>query len=641
MRLQLINCGALGGWLTREGYEITNNRPDYTFEVIQTELSCMAIAADNITLENILIDQLRQLGEKTFLLDKSGVLSDVRLTLKVPSDTKTDYERGLFRTICMFMKSKPKVKWYNKLLPLLFLGLFTSPLAAQDGMTFIQLWTSSGPVYAADFANNAMRVICVAATCTGGGGGGGTSSTFGAAFPATGTAAGFIGSTGNMTGGTLDAGGRLTVTGAGGTFPVTGTFFQATQPVSGTFFQATQPVSIAANVPVTQVTSPWVVSGTVAVSTNFLTDAQLRASAVPVSGTFFQATQPISAVSLPLPTGASTSALQLAANHLVAQGTAAAVTAGWPVTPGSTAISTASWTSATAVDTRLTITVPSGGQVGCIVDVVGAISAGTINFEVSNDAGANFYLTYATVGYSVGPSPTSSSNSALALGDHVIHRPTIGDRFSLRLNPVITGAGTANIRCNVSAFPFAEAVAVTQVVPGNGGTSLGKAEDQTAASGDTGVSTLYERIDPTTTEQTAGTGRYGRPGVDSFGGSYEGRHPNSWSCFVQAATVMTQCQAAAPAGLRNYVTSFYADNQVASVQTVDVVFGTGANCATVPTALTHKFQMGTLATTTSPDHVTWNSSENNPLVPTAANAICCRPSAATAFGCTITGYTAR
>ena len=37
-----------------------------------------------------------------------------------------------------------------------------------------------------------------------------------------------------------------------------------------------------------------------------LTDTQLRASAVPVSGTFFQSTQPVSAVSLPLPTGAAT-----------------------------------------------------------------------------------------------------------------------------------------------------------------------------------------------------------------------------------------------------------------------------------------------------------------------------------------------
>lgn len=50
--------------------------------------------------------------------------------------------------------------------------------------------------------------------------------------------------------------------------PVSGTFYQATQPVSGTFWQATQPVS----------------------------------------GTFWQAIQPVSAASLPLPTGASTEA---------------------------------------------------------------------------------------------------------------------------------------------------------------------------------------------------------------------------------------------------------------------------------------------------------------------------------------------
>lgn len=78
------------------------------------------------------------------------------------------------------------------------------------------------------------------------------------------------------------------------TTPVTGTFWQATQPVSGTvavssapttavtgtFFQATQPVSIA-SMPST-----------------------------PVTGTFFQATQPVSAASLPLPSGASTAAKQ-------------------------------------------------------------------------------------------------------------------------------------------------------------------------------------------------------------------------------------------------------------------------------------------------------------------------------------------
>jgi hypothetical protein len=51
------------------------------------------------------------------------------------------------------------------------------------------------------------------------------------------------------------------------------------------------------------------VSGTVTANTGLsqpLTDSQLRATAVPVSGTFFQATQPVSAAALPLPSGAST-----------------------------------------------------------------------------------------------------------------------------------------------------------------------------------------------------------------------------------------------------------------------------------------------------------------------------------------------
>lgn len=66
--------------------------------------------------------------------------------------------------------------------------------------------------------------------------------------------------------------GTWTVTGAGGTFPVTGTFFQATQPVS-----------IASSVPVTDNGGSLTVDGTVGIS-----------GSVAVTGTFFQATQPVS-----------------------------------------------------------------------------------------------------------------------------------------------------------------------------------------------------------------------------------------------------------------------------------------------------------------------------------------------------------
>jgi hypothetical protein len=85
--------------------------------------------------------------------------------------------------------------------------------------------------------------------------------------------------------------------------PVSGAFYPATQPVSGTvsvsgsvpvtgtFWQATQPVSIASTVnvagtfwPATQPVSGTVgISGSVAV-TGPLTDAQMRASPVPVTG---------------------------------------------------------------------------------------------------------------------------------------------------------------------------------------------------------------------------------------------------------------------------------------------------------------------------------------------------------------------
>lgn len=77
----------------------------------------------------------------------------------------------------------------------------------------------------------------------------------------------------------------------------------ASIPVTGTFFQATQPISIASSV---AVTGP-------------LTDTQLRAAAVPVSLTSttisnFPVTQAVSASTLPLPSGASTSALQTTGN---------------------------------------------------------------------------------------------------------------------------------------------------------------------------------------------------------------------------------------------------------------------------------------------------------------------------------------
>jgi hypothetical protein len=90
--------------------------------------------------------------------------------------------------------------------------------------------------------------------------------------------------------------------------PLTDTQLRATAvPVSGT---VTANTGLSQPLTDTQLRASAVpVSGTVTANTGLsqpLTDSQLRATAVPVSGTFFQATQPVSAAALPLPSGAST-----------------------------------------------------------------------------------------------------------------------------------------------------------------------------------------------------------------------------------------------------------------------------------------------------------------------------------------------
>ena len=106
---------------------------------------------------------------------------------------------------------------------------------------------------------------------TGGGAGGGNAAAglTGAAVP---TSAGYTG---------YNSGGNLVGVSTTNPLPVAqqgNISIAGTVPVSGTFFQATQPVSIASSV---AVTGP-------------VTDAQLRATALPVTGTFFQVTQPVS-----------------------------------------------------------------------------------------------------------------------------------------------------------------------------------------------------------------------------------------------------------------------------------------------------------------------------------------------------------
>lgn len=203
-------------------------------------------------------------------------------------------------------------------------------------------------------------------------------------------------------------------------------------------------------------------------------------------------------------------------------------------------------------------------------------------------------------------------------------------------------AATAALKTDLSSVAgtatSTAAAGVAKVgVVGNAGAAVDAANNAAAPANVlvNGVETIAQGSQPTAA--TAGNVRRQLATVEGAAFVQEGSS-NRFSCFVQAVTVTTQCQAAPGAGLRAYVTSAHLANQAATVQTLDIVFGTGAACVTATTALTHKMQFGTNGTTTSPIdlHMTFQT----PLVPTAANAICVRPSAATAFGATLTGYIA-
>jgi len=232
--------------------------------------------------------------------------------------------------------------------------------ASQTGNLALGTVVSANPTYVNNTINalsldtsGALRVNVIA-----GSGGGGTSSSFGAAFPSTGTAIGVKDSTGtNMTnlkvnasnalvvdgsavtqpvsgtfwqatqpisaaslplpagaataanqtngsqlvgitaGGntaTVSVAGALKVDGSAVTQPVSGTFWQTTQPVSGTFWQATQPVS--GTVTSNQGGAPWTVrpDGTVWTLTGTSANVNVSNSSLAVTGTFWQATQPVS-----------------------------------------------------------------------------------------------------------------------------------------------------------------------------------------------------------------------------------------------------------------------------------------------------------------------------------------------------------
>lgn len=224
-------------------------------------------------------------------------------------------------------------------------------------------------------------------------------------------------------------------------------------------------------------------------------------------------------------------------NTTATQGTAAAVTAGWPVINGETTDTTGTFTNATQTTSVTTGTID--GYETALVSINGTYGTATAVFEASDDGGTTWY---SVSGARMDTGVIETSYTSLTNTSRTWSFTVPGfDEFRVRSTAV--ASGTVNVRISVSSAPTTAAAsvqigsalptganvigAVTQSgtwsntvtqataaslnatvlgtgtfqvqtsadVPGTGTTNLGKAEDAAAASGDTGVFVLGVRND--------------------------------------------------------------------------------------------------------------------------------------------------
>lgn len=328
-----------------------------------------------------------------------------------------------------------------------------------------------------------------------GGGSGGTASNFGSAFPGVGTAVGAENPSGNMGPLHVDGSGNLLISGNitasnpsvgtnGATAPTSSTelgFISSGNlvgvsaanplPITGSISASNPSVSATgASVPASATYIGMVVGGNLTGLVGTANGLKVDGSAVtqPVSGTFFQATQPVSAASLPLPSGASTSALQTTGNTAL---TTINTTLGTPFQVGgsianTTFASTQSGAWAVSVS-NFPATQPISGSVS-VSGTVAATQSGTWTNTVTQATAASLNATVVgtgtfacqaaqsgtwTVGLSTGSNAIGSitntsfaatQSTASSLNAQVVGPTASGS--SLTANPLTKGgrAATAN-----------------------------------------------------------------------------------------------------------------------------------------------------------------------------------------------------
>lgn len=216
-------------------------------------------------------------------------------------------------------------------------------------------------------------------------------------------------------------------------------------------------------------------------------------------------TQPVSAASLPLPTGAATAAKQpalgtagsaatdvitvqgitsmtpLSVSGTISQGTSAGLGSGWPVINGTVAVQTAAWTSATSGNSAVTIST-AGYNVALVTLVAtSTMTGGVLTFEASDDNGTTYYpIQVARVN-----SAAIETTFSLAVTTGQAWQANIAGftNFRVRLSTVITGSGTATIRVQGSAGSAVPDMTVQGSVSLASGATVGQGTAATATAG--------------------------------------------------------------------------------------------------------------------------------------------------------------
>jgi hypothetical protein len=339
-------------------------------------------------------------------------------------------------------------------------------------------------------------------------------------------------------------------------------------------------------------------------------------NAVAVTGTFWQATQPVSSTQLPAALAAN-GGLKIEG---VASGTPVPISGSIANTAFTANAGTNLNTSALALDATLT----GGTQQTKITD---GTNLATVKAASTAAAAADKALVVAV-----------SPNNGLAL-DATLTGGTAQAKITDGTNvATVKAASTAAAAAdkavvvaispnNVAAVSLATVPThsvdsiTTAIVPGTAATNLGKAEDAGHTSGDTGVMTLGVRKD-TATQQTSTDADYGAFSMDAYGAQFTRvDHPNRIRCTVATSTAIVitavggSCVAPG-AGLSIYITDIQFSASAAGIAAdafPTLKYGTGGTCGTGTTVFWGALTAAAIRT---------SDNFNTPLKIPANNEVC-------------------